>query len=131
MTIQKFTTRLDEIEAMEITLANVEEVADWCGGEVMQEAKSSDHTDVYTAVTVPMISGPVDLPVGYYLIKNSRGRFEGMTATAFHQKYEGSLTQVPLPAKMQERVDKIMDPHRAAVNASQEARRTLFGKPSL
>lgn len=134
MTVQKFTTRVDEIEAMQITLDNVDEVAQWCGGEVIREAKASDPTDVWTAVTVPMISGPVDLAVGYYVIKNSRGRFEGMTATAFHQKYQGSLTQAPLPDKMQERVDENMDPHRAAIEAieaSQKARRTLFGKPSL
>ena len=43
------------IEAMRVTPTNVHEVAAWCGGRVISEAKPSDPTDVYVGLDIPTL----------------------------------------------------------------------------
>lgn len=45
------------IEAMQLTRENAHDVARWCGGRVIEEAKPGDPTDVYIAVDIPTLEG--------------------------------------------------------------------------
>jgi hypothetical protein len=86
--IQKFQHRVEEIEAVQITLDNIEELAVWCNGEVFRyspDLGSGSTTSVTLSVHTRV--GHVALETGYWLIKNSTGRFEGMTDANFQRKY--------------------------------------------
>lgn len=85
--IQKFQHRIDEIEAVQITEDNIEELAVWCNGEVLNAFKAVDPSNGKHVLSVWTSRGTVELSIGHWLIKNSAGRFEGMTDENFQQKY--------------------------------------------
>jgi hypothetical protein len=106
MRIEKYTTRPDSVEAVHLTRENINEVAIWCGGDTIVEAKSSDHTDVYMALTVPRANGPIDAQIGMYILKNARGRFEVSTQQNFEAKYGRSTILANEADKIMKRVDE-------------------------
>jgi len=136
--IQKYTTRPDEVEAVQVTSENIDQIARWCGGEVVREGKASDPTDVYQAVTVPRVNGPIDARLGYYVIKNSRGRFEVSSPEIFEKKFGRSVSatiqgvSVVPEGQGTGTISLDTDDHfQQALKDRQTARETFFGKPSL
>ncbi|ASR80128.1 hypothetical protein PQB77_gp69 [Arthrobacter phage Correa] len=88
MTItQQYHRKPEPVEAVKISLENVEEVASWCGGNVFQDSKPTDPTDIRTAVVFPTLMGGVEAPLGFYLVKNAKGAFSKVSASAFEQEY--------------------------------------------
>lgn len=85
--IQKYQHRVDEIEAVQITAENIQELAIWCNGEVIHDFKATDPSDGRHLLSVRTRQGEVELGINHWLIKNSTGRFEGMTDANFQQKY--------------------------------------------
>ena len=57
MSPQQYRKRPVTIEAMILTLHNVAEVAEWCGGRVVREVSPHDHTDAYIALDIPTLEG--------------------------------------------------------------------------
>ena len=79
------------IEAMRVTPANVREVAAWCGGRIVSESKSSDPTDVYTALDIPTLEGVMRAETfhgGDYVIRGVQGEFYPCKPDIFEQTYE-------------------------------------------
>lgn len=87
------------IEAMRVTPENVDEVAAWCGGRVHREAKSSDPTDVYTALDIPTLEGVMRAQTyrgGDYIIRGVQGEFYPCKPDIFEASYERCLVTAPL-----------------------------------
>lgn len=79
------------IEAMRVTPQNVSEVAAWCGGRVVTEAKSSDPTDVYTGLDIPTLEGAMRAQTyhgGDYVVRGVQGEFYPVKPSVFDQSYE-------------------------------------------
>ena len=98
--IGEFQVKPDRIQAVRLTRENVEHAANWCGGRVGEEPKSSDPTDVYTYLIVPTIDGNVSVNIGDWVIRfHNKGSFAGMTNENFQRKYQqvGSYGDNPFP----------------------------------
>lgn len=88
---RKYRKKPVVIEAMRVTPQNVSEVAAWCGGRVVTEAKSSDPTDVYTGLDIPTLEGVMRAQTyhgGDYVIRGVRGEFYPVKPDVFEQTYE-------------------------------------------
>lgn len=79
-----------EIQAWQLTPENVAEVATWCGGRVVEEAKSSDPYDVYIGLDIPTLEGVMRAEVssGDYVIKGVVGEFYSCRGDVFEKTYE-------------------------------------------
>lgn len=85
-------------EAMRVSESNLEEVANWCGGEVISGntaigvmsffgAKKSD-----TCVAVPTKNGYIDVAPGDWLVKEARdGIFFRLDHDSFTQLYQKEI----------------------------------------
>ena len=75
------------IEAMRVTPTNVHEVAAWCGGRVIREAKPSDPTDI------PTLEGVMRAQTyhgGDYVILGAQGEFYPCKPDIFEATYEAA-----------------------------------------
>ena len=79
------------IEAVRVTPTNVREVAAWCGGRVISEAKPSDPTDVYVGLDIPTLEGVMRAQTyhgGDYVIRGVQGEFYPCKPDIFEATYE-------------------------------------------
>lgn len=79
------------IEARRVTSENVREVAAWCGGRVVTEAKSSDPTDVYVGLDIPTLEGVMRGETyhgGDFIIRGVQGEFYPCKPDIFEATYE-------------------------------------------
>lgn len=76
------------IEAVELTRKNYKEVAIWCGGRVVEIAKSSDPTDVYIGVDIPTLEKAQRANIGDYIFKNAVGAFHIFEGHYFLNHYD-------------------------------------------
>ncbi|MDY0891868.1 hypothetical protein [Frigoribacterium sp. CFBP9030] len=101
MTPTKFRKKPVEIEAMQLTRTNVDEVASWCGGQVIRLAKPSDPSDVYIALDIPTLEGKMRADTfhsstysggeyhgGDYIIRGVQGEFYPCKPDIFAATYE-------------------------------------------
>ena len=90
-----------EIQAWQLTRENVYEVAKWCGGRVVQEAKPGDPTDVYIGLDIPTLEGVMRAETfapetwdgskysgGDFIIKGVNGEFYSCKYSIFWKTYE-------------------------------------------
>lgn len=76
------------IEAMPFRRENAEEVASWCGGQVVHDVKPSDHDDVATWVRIPTLEGVMTAQLGDWVIKGVQGEFYPVKNDIFEATYE-------------------------------------------
>jgi hypothetical protein len=76
-----------EVEAVQLTSENANEVSDWCKGFAVVEHDALDHDKTYSGVNVPVSFGKRRASEGDYIIRNtktnefwvhSQGSFESM-----------------------------------------------------
>jgi hypothetical protein len=91
----KYQRKPEPVDAIQLTTTNAEEVAAWCGGQVNENTKASDPTDVSVTVVFPTLTGPVNLEVGMFLIKNEKGAFSRALENGFNQVYEAVVEEAP------------------------------------
>lgn len=97
----KYRKKPVEIEALQLTRENVAEVARWCGGRVVEEAKPGDPTDVYIALDIPTLEGTMRGETlhsstwngrryigGDFIIRGVQGEFYPCKPDIFEQTYE-------------------------------------------
>ena len=93
-----------EIQAWQLTPENVHEVARWCGGRVVQEAKPGDPTDVYIGLDIPTLEGVMRAETfsphtyydgkyhgGDYVIRGVEGEFYSCRYDIFLKTYDEVL----------------------------------------
>lgn len=100
MNIGEYTTKANRQQAVQITRENLGELANWCGGKVHSESKSSDPSDIFEQLWVPTINGLLKLDVGDWLLKSHNdGQFRGMADGRFQKEFNqvGSRGDNPFP----------------------------------
>lgn len=105
MPVQKFKTKIVEIEAIRFTGENVEELATWTGkrfravtkvgvGKKLLEAKNADDTsvaavlDFHGEVFDELHQTWINVAVGQWIVKGAKGEFYPCDDETFHWKYE-------------------------------------------
>ena len=101
MTASTFRKKPVEVQAVQLTPPNVDEVAAWCGGQVIRLAKPSDPSDVYVALDIPTLEGKMradsfhsstysggEYHGGDYIIRGVQGEFYPCKPDIFEQTYE-------------------------------------------
>lgn len=86
--VGKFRKRPVIIEAMQYTGANGEAVANWCGGRVRSEGKSSDPSDVARWLDIPTLEGVMRATRGDWIVKGVAGEFYPCKPDIFAATYE-------------------------------------------
>lgn len=82
------------IEAIHLTVDNVDEVAKWCGGKTVREEKPGDPSDVYTALLIPTLEGAMTGEThsgGDYIIRGVQGEFYPCKPGIFEATYEEAV----------------------------------------
>ena len=100
MNIGEYTTKANRQQAVQITRENLGELANWCGGKVHSDPKSSDPSDIFEQLWVPTINGILKLDVGDWLLKSHNdGQFRGMADDRFQKEFQqvGSRGDHPFP----------------------------------
>lgn len=86
---KEFQTRVEKVEAFQLTRSNYDHVARWCGGRVVEDAKSSDPTDIRVVVKVPTLDGTINAEIGEYVVRDpSTGQFSVGDDKKFSSKFE-------------------------------------------
>lgn len=96
--VKMYSKKPVKVEAVQLTQDNLHDVARWCGGRVIEEAKASDPTDVFRALEIPTLEGTMRAlvnrdwtPDGYlgdYVIHGVAGEFYACKPDIFAETYE-------------------------------------------
>ena len=86
--LTQYKTISEEITGVSITKDNCEEVAEWCGGEVVTEQHAMDSTVTYCGINVPTINGVERASESDFVIKNSRGEISVERFSKFLSEHE-------------------------------------------
>lgn len=62
-----------EVQAIQLTHENVQDVADWCNGLEVRELDALDPTKEFVGINVPTFEGRVRASEGDYIVKDSKG----------------------------------------------------------
>lgn len=89
------------VEAVQLTRKNVNEVAKWCGGKVVERVKPGDPSDVYIALDLPSTGEPIRAETfhwsthdgrkyngGEYVVRDDNGAFHAVSPVDFEAEYE-------------------------------------------
>lgn len=74
-------------EAAQVTAQDVDDVAYWCGGDVVEEFGGDESVIAY-GINVPHISGNFRVSEPDWIVKDQRGRFYKMLDVHFRETYE-------------------------------------------
>lgn len=78
----------DGVWAVQVTKENVEEVAVWCGGQVVQETSAINETEKFVGINVPTLNGNERASERDFILENSRGEKSVKKAAEFLRNYE-------------------------------------------
>jgi hypothetical protein len=82
-----YRSKAQYVEAIQLTPSNVQEVAEWCGGMVVEEIDPQDNSKL-VALNIPTLEGPVRASENDFVIKGSGGQFSTMHPNAFDRRFE-------------------------------------------
>ena len=83
----KYRKRTVEVEAEQVTNDNAYDVAQWCGGRVVEEIGPVDLGRTY-GINVPTLEGPERASQGDYVVKGQHGEFFTCKQHAFQHDFE-------------------------------------------
>lgn len=76
------------IQAIQLGKANAEEIAEWCGGQVVEEINPHDETERFVGINIPTLEGVMRASEGDYVIKGVKGEFYPCKPHIFAETYE-------------------------------------------
>ena len=88
MSAQAYRKKPVVIQAWRFTPAEADDIAAWCGGRVIAEAKPSDPTDVYWGLDIPTLEGVMRASIGDYVIRGVKGEFYPCKPVIFNATYD-------------------------------------------
>lgn len=77
-----------EVQAIQLTPSNAEEVASWCGGSVVEEIDPINPDKRYVGVNIPTLEGVMRASEDDYVIKGVKGEFYPCKPDVFAATYE-------------------------------------------
>lgn len=72
------------IEARQVTVFNLEELEEWCGGVLQGHSLTAK----YRTIAIPTLEGTMQAKVGDWIIKGVKGEFYPCKDDIFHATYE-------------------------------------------
>lgn len=76
------------LTAVKVTQTDVERIAIWCGGVVVNTADALDSTSTRKEINVPTLSGNKRASDGDYITKNAAGQVDVQTGEEFERTYK-------------------------------------------
>lgn len=86
--MQVYRKKPVEVQAVQLTQENAEEVAIWCGGQIVTEIDTQDDSKRYAGINLPTLEGVTRVSEGDYVVKGSRGEFYRSKQEAFTDAFE-------------------------------------------
>lgn len=83
---EKYTSRRREVEAVQVSWATADDIAQWCGGRVVTE-KGFNNLEI-PGINFPTLNGVDRASEGDYVVRNSSGTFQKMSRFAFESEFE-------------------------------------------
>jgi len=77
-----------EVQAIQLTLGNAEEVAVWCGGVVIEEIDPVDSDKKWVGINIPTLEGVMRASEDDYIIKGTKGEFYPCKPGPFADTFE-------------------------------------------
>lgn len=77
-----------EVQAIQLLPDNADEIAEWCGGSVVEEIDPIDDTKRYVGVNIPTLEGVMRASENDYVIKGVKGEFYPCKPEIFAATYE-------------------------------------------
>lgn len=77
-----------EIEARQLTKADADDIAQWCGGLLVTEIDPLDPAKVFVGINVPTQLGVQRASQGDWVVKLKGGNFTTFDPQGFHDTYE-------------------------------------------
>lgn len=77
-----------EVEAMNIGVESMLNVARWCGGRIQTSAKASDPSDIASWLEIPTLEGIMRANKGDWVIRGVNGEFYPCKNEIFAATYE-------------------------------------------
>lgn len=82
-----YRVKPDRQKAVKVTETNKQDIAQWCGGEVMEKG-SIEEREAKGVLYIPSLQGPLSADVGDYVAQDESGRFNVFSADRFEARYE-------------------------------------------
>lgn len=76
------------VEAMQLSNLNAEAVAQWCGGQLVEEISAVDDRQKFVGINIPTLEGVMRASEGDFVIKGTRGEFYPCKAGPFADTFE-------------------------------------------
>lgn len=87
--MRRYVKRPEAIEAIQLTSANVNFVANWCDGQVVGGYDLNDPSRTYVGLNVRSTDNQsIRVQVGDYIVREVSGRFTKLTADQFVSEYK-------------------------------------------
>lgn len=80
----KYKKKPIPIDAKRITVFNLEEIADWCGGKVTKVTADAK----YRLIAIKTLEGSMEAAVGDWILKGVKGEFYPCRNDIFEETYE-------------------------------------------
>lgn len=88
--VRTYTTKPEQVLALQLTSENIHDAALWTGGQVIEEGKASDPSDVFLGLRLPTVDWVVTIarPGEYVYLVSETGRFHRAAPAGFEEKYQ-------------------------------------------
>lgn len=96
MQTSKYSSKAVNIEAVELTKDNVDELSKWCGGRPVEMKDALDEEKTFVGLNIPTLEGTMRASEGDFIIKGLRGEFYPCKPDVFHAKYEELVVPDPV-----------------------------------
>lgn len=83
-----YIQKLPRVEARQLDKDNVDELAEWCGGTIVEEYDAIDPDVMQKGINVPTKTGNERLSYRGYLVHQDTGEFQVLSASEFQSQYE-------------------------------------------
>jgi len=85
--VTKFVSKAVEIEALQLKPENAEQLAAWCGGQLVAQHDALGGRE-YVGLNIPTLEGVMRASEGDWIIRGLRGEFYPCKPDVFAAKYE-------------------------------------------
>lgn len=80
--------QLSDVYARQLVPGQAEDIAQWCGGRVVEVEDAIDSNQKFVGINVPTLGGAVRASEGDYIIKDNNGAFSKCTRGEFEAEYD-------------------------------------------
>lgn len=77
-----------EVEARKLTPDTAEDIAQWCGGRLVEETDALDASLKYVGINIPTLEGVMRASEGDYVIRGVQGEFYPCKPSIFEATYD-------------------------------------------